>query len=116
MFGNMWELKKMYDKYKVLQEALKNTIIRSKESWIIIDISAEMKIKDIKIEDESMLTPWNKENIEKALKAAFEKWQQKAQEIAMQKTKDILWFDPSNIASMMWWMWQWQMPNIPWLN
>lgn len=114
MFGNMWELKQMYDKYKKLQEALKNTVIRSREWWIIIDLSAEMKIKDIKIEDETILSPENKENVEKAFKVAFEKAQNKAQEIAMEKTKEILWFDPSNIAWLLWWAW-WGMPWIPWI-
>lgn len=31
MFGQIGEMKKMYDKYKKLQDALKNVIIRAKE-------------------------------------------------------------------------------------
>lgn len=114
MFWNLWELKQMFDKYKKLQEVLKNTIIRSREWWILIDLTAEMKVKDVKIEDESLLSPSMKETMENAIKASFEKAQQKAQEVAMTKTKEILWFDPNDLAWMMWWMWGW-MPNIPWL-
>ena len=62
MFGKVGELKKMYDKYKTLQNALKNLIIRAKEGKftdasgveqdaIVIDITGEMKVKDLKIND-----------------------------------------------------------------
>jgi hypothetical protein len=53
--------------------------------------------------------------IENAMKVCFEKAQTKAQEVAMQKTKEILWFDPNDLAWMMWWMWCGWMPKIPWL-
>ncbi len=103
MFGKMWDMTQMYQKYKKLQDSLKNTVIRARESWILIDITAEMKVKDVKIEDESLLDPNSKEDIENAIKAAIEKWQTKAQEVAMEKTKEILWFDPNDMANMMWW-------------
>ena len=56
--GKMGELKKMYDKYKELQKALKNLVIRAKEweftdeNWeksssVIIDMTWEMKIVDV---------------------------------------------------------------------
>jgi hypothetical protein len=31
MFGKVGEMKKMYDKYKALQKALQNLVIRAKE-------------------------------------------------------------------------------------
>lgn len=116
MFWKIWELKKMYDKYKELQKALKNLIIRGKEgkfTWangeeqdaIIVDISWEMKLKDLKINDESLLNPQHKEHLEKLVLACFQKAQNKAQEIAAEKTKEILWFDPSDMANMMWGGW-----------
>ena len=60
MFGKMGEMKKMYDKYKTLQKALQNLIIRWKEGKftdihgeekdsIIVDISGEMKLKDLSL-------------------------------------------------------------------
>lgn len=114
MFWQMGELKKMYDKYKQLQDALKNIVIRAKDGGVIIDITAEMKIKDVLIEDETLLSPSKKSTLEQAIKTCFQKGQAKAQEIAAEKTKEILGFDPSNLAWMLggtgW------MPNIPGLT
>lgn len=117
MFGNLWEMKSMYDKYKKLQKALKWTVIRSREWWVLVDITAEMKVKDVKIEDETLLAVDKKEDIELAIKNAIEKAQTKAQEVSATKTKEVLWIDPNDLAWMMWWLggWGW-MPNIPWLN
>lgn len=115
MFWKMGELKQMYDKYKKLQDALKKLIIRAKESGVVIDITGEQKVKTVTIEDEELLAVDRKEDLEHAIKACFEKWQAKAQEIAMQKTKEILGFDPNDLAGMMWGMWG-GMPKIPWLG
>lgn len=122
MFGQIGELKKMYDKYKKLQDALKNIIIRAKEIQphnekelgILIDISGETKIKDVQIHDpEHILSDDVKKHLEKCMKIAFEKGQTKAQEIAQEKTKEILGFDPSQLASMMGGGAGGGMPNIP---
>lgn len=102
MLWNMWELKAMYDKYKKLQEALKNTIIRAREWGILIDMSAEMKMKDFKVEDENLLSISSKETLEKAVMAAYEKAQNKVQEVATQKTQEILGFNPNDLAGMLW--------------
>lgn len=112
MFGKVGELKKMYDKYKTLQNALKNLVIRGKEGkftdWegnesdaIIVDISGEMKLRDLKINDINLLDPAKKEHLESLITTCFQKAQNKAQEIAAEKTKEILGFDPSNIWSML---------------
>ncbi len=122
MFGQIWELKKMYDKYKKLQDALKNIIIRAKEVQqfdgkelgFMLDISGETKIKEVQIHDpESILADDVKKHLEKCIKIAFEKGQAKSQEIAQEKTKEILGFDPSQMASMMGGN---GMPNIPGLT
>lgn len=105
MFGKIGELKKMYDKYKELQEALQKIIIRAKEEGVIIDINGEQKVKSVTIEDTSLLAIDQKEKLERAIKSCFEKWQTKAQEIAMAKTKEILGFDPNDLAGMMGGMW-----------
>jgi DNA-binding protein YbaB len=112
MFGKMGELKQMYDKYKKLQDALKKIVIRARENGIIIDMSAEQKVIKIDIEDTDLLAPEKKEVIETALKVAFEKAQAKAQEVAMEKTKEILGFDPNDLAWMMWGMWGGGMPKL----
>ncbi|MCS6982613.1 MAG: YbaB/EbfC family nucleoid-associated protein [Candidatus Absconditabacterales bacterium] len=107
----MGELKKMYDKYKQLQDALKKLIIRAKQGkyinaageeidgGVVVDMSGEMKLKSISINDETLLT--NKPKLEETIKEAFIKAQNKAQEVVAQKTKDILGFDPSDMANMM---------------
>ena len=122
--GKMGELKKMYDKYKELQKDLKNLVIRAKEweytdedwekkSSIIIDMTWEMKVRDFKVNNLELLDPSKKEELEELVVKAFQKAQNKAQEVAAEKTKEVLWFDPSNLA----WMlgggnWGW-MPGIP---
>lgn len=121
MFGKVWELKKMYDKYKTLQNALKNLVIRGKEwkftdaEWneadaIIIDISGEMKLRDLKINDIKLLDPTKKDHLEQLIISCFQKAQNKAQEIAAEKTKEILGFDPSNIGNML------GGGGIPWMS
>ena len=112
MFGKMWEMKKMYDKYKTLQKALKNLVIRAKErkymSWdeelewaIIVDITWEMKLRDLSINDESLLDPSKKSELEDMIVKTFQKAQTKAQEVVAEKTKEILGFDPNDMAWMM---------------
>lgn len=123
----MGELKKMYDKYKELQKALKNLVIRAKEgeftdengekgSSIVIDMTGEMKIRDFKVNDLALLDPSKKEQLEELVVKAFQKAQNKAQEVAAEKTKDILGFDPSNLAGMLGGGNGGGIPNIPGLS
>ena len=116
MFGKLWEMKKMYDKYKTLQKALKNLVIRGKEgkfTWsdgteqdaIVVDISGEMKLRELHINDDSLLDPTKKSQLENLITVCFQKAQTKAQEIVGEKTKEILWVDPSDMASMLGWGW-----------
>ena len=120
----MGELKKMYDKYKDLQKALKNLVIRAKEweytdedwekkSSIIIDMTWEMKVRDFKVNNLELLDPSKKEELEELVVKAFQKAQNKAQEVAAEKTKEVLWFDPSNLAWMLGGGNWWWIPGIP---
>ena len=121
MFGKLWEMKKMYDKYKTLQKALKNLVIRGKEGkfiWfdgteqdaIVVDISWEMKLRELHINDDALLDPSKKSHLEWLITKCFQKAQEKAQEIVGEKTKEILWVDPSDMASMLGGGW------MPWMN
>ncbi len=112
MFGKVGEMKKMYDKYKALQKALQNLVIRAKEwkymldweeqEWaLVVDISWEMKLRDVSINDRSLLSPEKKTELEELIVKTFQKAQNKAQEIVAEKTKEILGFDPNDMASMM---------------
>ena len=120
----MGELKKMYDTYKELQKALKNLVIRAKEweytdedwekkSSIIIDMTWEMKVRDFKVNNLELLDPSKKEELEELVVKAFQKAQNKAQEVAAEKTKEVLWFDPSNLAWMLGGGNWWWIPGIP---
>lgn len=121
MFGKMGEMKKMYDKYKALQKALKNLVIRAKEwkymseneevEWaIIVDITGEMKLRDLHINDETLLDPSKKSELEEMIVKTFQKAQGKAQEVVAEKTKEILGFDPNDMAGML------SGGGIPWLS
>ena len=112
MFGKLWEMKKMYDKYKTLQKALKNLVIRGKEgkfTWsdgteqdsIVVDISGEMKLRELHINDDALLDPSKRSQLENLITNCFHKAQTKAQEIVGEKTKEILWVDPSDMAGML---------------
>lgn len=100
MFGKIGEMKKLYDKYKTLQKALKNLVIRAKEGEfeqngerqprILIDINGEMKIQDLQINDDTLLDPKEKKELQKLLMVAITKAQNKAQEVVQEKTKEIL--------------------------
>ncbi len=120
MFGKLWEMKKMYDKYKLLQKALKNLVIRGKEGrfiWpdgteqdsIVVDISGEMKLRELHINDDALLDPSKKSQLENLITACFQKAQTKAQEIVGEKTKEILWVDPSDMAGL---LGGWGMPGM----
>ncbi|MCX6824051.1 MAG: YbaB/EbfC family nucleoid-associated protein [candidate division SR1 bacterium] len=112
MFGKLGEMKKMYDKYKTLQKALKNLVIRGKEGKfigsdgteqdaIVVDISGEMKLRELHINDDSLLDPSQKSHLENLITNCFQKAQTKAQEIVGEKTKEILGVDPSDMAGML---------------
>lgn len=106
-------MKKLYDKYKTLQDKLKNLLIRAKE-WkfidtdgseredaVVVDMSGEMKLVGFTINDATLLSPNQKQLLESLVIKCFTKAQTKAQEVAWEKTKEILGFDPSDMASMM---------------
>jgi DNA-binding protein YbaB len=49
-----------------------------------------MKLKDLKINDTNLLDPNKKEQLESLIVACFQKAQNKAQEVAAEKTKEVL--------------------------
>ena len=69
-----------------------------------------MKVQNIDIKDIDLLQASKKSEIEWLLKEAFDKAQTKAQQVAMEKTKEVLWFDPNELLGGMAW---WGMPKIP---
>jgi len=114
----LWEYKQMFSKYKSLQKSLENLIIRAKEwkyidaNWeeqsgsVVIDITWELKVKNVTINDESLLSPAKKTELENLLLATMTKAQTKAQEVVQEKTKEILGMDPNDLAWMLWGLWK----------
>jgi DNA-binding protein YbaB len=115
MFWQLGEMKKLYDKYKTLQDKLKNLLIRAKE-WsftdtdgsqrddaIVVEMSGEMKLSNFTINDTTLLSVDKKQVLESLVVKCFVKAQTKAQEVVADKTKEILGFDPSDMAGMMAW-------------
>lgn len=115
MFWQLGEMKKLYDKYKTLQDKLKNLLIRAKE-WsftdidgsqrddaIVVEMSGEMKLSNFTINDTTLLSIDKKQVLESLVVKCFVKAQTKAQEVVADKTKEILGFDPSDMAGMMAW-------------
>ncbi len=108
---DLGQYKEMFTKYKQLDKKLKSLVIRAKEwtymeDWeekpqVVIDISWEMKIKDLHINDEALFTPNRKSELENLLIAAIQKAQNKAQEVVAEQTKEILWVDTNDLAGMM---------------
>ena len=115
---DLWQYKEMFQKYKKLEQKLKNLIIRAKEwkyteDWeekdqVVIDISWEMKLKDLHINDESLLNPSRKWELENLLITAIQKAHNKAQEVVAEQTKEILWVDTNDLA----WMLGWGLPGL----
>lgn len=108
---DLGQYKQMYDKYKQLDKKLKSLVIRAKE-WkymedgeekdqVVIDISWEMKVKDLHINDESLLNPSRKSELENLMLNALQRAQNKAQEVVAQQTKEILWIDPNDLQWML---------------
>ncbi|MBP7061780.1 YbaB/EbfC family nucleoid-associated protein [Patescibacteria group bacterium] len=56
----------------------------------MIDINGEMKIQDLQINDDALLDPKEKKELQKLLMVAITKAQNKAQEVVQEKTKEIL--------------------------
>lgn len=118
-FKDLWQYKEVITKYKQLDKKLKNLVIRAKEwkyieNWeekdqVVIDISWEMKIKDLHINDSSLFDPNKKTDLEKLLITAIQRAQNKAQEVVAEQTKEILWVDTNDLAGMLGW------GGLPWL-
>lgn len=108
----IWQMKQAYDKYKSLKKSLDNLVIRAKEwkyidedgnevQWaVVVDLDWEMKLRNFMINDTTLLNPSKKSELENLVIATFQKAQTKAQEVAAEKTKDLLWVDPNNLWAL----------------
>ena len=102
-FSQAKDLMKLQQEAEKIKKELWNTHIEAEVDWVVITVDWEMKIVWTIIEDVNILKDQKK--LESAITAAANKWLKKAQEIAMEKMKDVM---PN-----MWGMWAgW--PSLPW--
>lgn len=114
-FWELWKYKDLLTKWKAMQKELQNLVIRAKEwkyvdeewieqSWaVVIDFTWDMKVRDLSINDKSLLNESNKEKLEKLLLDTIQKWLAKVQEVSTEKSKSILGdVDLWSIKDMLW--------------
>ena len=102
-----------------MKKDLEKLVIRSKEwtyidenwteqNWaIVIDITWELKIKSLVINDVNLLDPSKKSKLEEILVAALQKWLTKAQEVSAEKAKWLFdWVDMNSLWELIWWLWK----------
>ena len=116
---NLWKYKAALSKAKSMKKDLEKLVIRSKEwtyidenwteqNWaIVIDITWELKIKSLVINDVNLLDPSKKSKLEEILVAALQKWLTKAQEVSAEKAKWLFdWVDMNSLWELIWWLWK----------
>ena len=79
---------KMLLRARAVQKELKNTEVEaaSNNGWVSVVVSAEMKVKSIKLSDEAV-NPENKNELEKVLERTIAEALSRAQAVAAEKTK-----------------------------
>lgn len=88
------EMKKLYElqkKAKKVQNELKDLLIEATalEGKILVVFNGEQKIEEITI-DESLLSAGQKKELEKGIKDAITQALKKAQQVAAEKTKEVI--------------------------
>jgi len=83
------ELLKLQQEASKIQNELSNIHIEAEVNWVVITVNWKMEVVNVVIEDKSILNDATK--LENAIKDATNKWFKKAQEIAADKMKDVMW-------------------------
>lgn len=120
MWLPFWKYKDLMStasKFRSMKKNMEKIVVRAKEwtclnsNWeeqwaVVVEITWDMKIRDIKINDDSLLNPSNKSKLEELLMAVIQKWFTKVWEVVAEKNKDLLWWiDAGSLSEMLWWMW-----------
>ena len=92
-FSKAWDLMKLQQEATRIQKELQNTLIESEIDWLVITFDWEMKAVKVDFEKDE-LVPWlsssQKENLQKAILEAINKWVKKSQEVAASKMQWIM--------------------------
>jgi DNA-binding protein YbaB len=89
LFGQAKDLYKLQKQAKKIKKELKNLHIEAEVNGIVITITAEQEVVDIKIPEE-MLTPEKAAELQKNLIEAFNKAIKKAQEVAAERMRGLM--------------------------
>jgi DNA-binding protein YbaB len=101
MLDKAKQLYQLQKKAKEVQRDLKNTEIEasSTDGTVVVVLSADQKIKEIKV-DESLLSPDKKSEIEDKLVKVVSEGLSRAQAVAAEKTKSLMGDMGLNIPGM----------------
>lgn len=89
LFGQAKDLYKLQKQAKKIKKELKNLHIEAEVNGIVITITAEQKVVDIKIPEE-MLAPEKAAELQKSMIEAFNKAIEKAQEVAAERMRGLM--------------------------
>jgi len=89
LFGQAKDLYKLQKKAKDIKKKLKNLHIEAESNGIVVVISAEQEIIDVRVSEE-MMKPENQKKLQDSLKEAFNKAVKKSQEVAAHEMKDLM--------------------------
>lgn len=109
-FSKAQELLKLQQEAAKIKKELENTFIESEVWWLVITVNWEMKVEKVDFETLDLI-PWlskeQKEELQKAILEACNKWIKKSQEVAADKMQWVMKQ-----------MWMWDMLGwwMPWLN
>ena len=89
MFNQMKDLYKMQKQAKEMKKQLKTIEVEAEEDNVVVVVNAAQEVVSIDI-DESLLQAGNKKRIEKAIMAAMQRANKKAQEVAAEKMRPLM--------------------------
>jgi len=89
LFGQAKDLYKLQKQAKQIKKKLKNLHIEAEADGIVVVISAEQEVIEVRVPEE-MMTPENHKTLQVKLKDAFNKGIKKSQEVAAHEMRDLM--------------------------
>ncbi|HRI35961.1 MAG TPA: YbaB/EbfC family nucleoid-associated protein [bacterium] len=89
-YGQAQELMKLQQEAARIKEKLGNTHIEAEVDGVVVTVNGEMQVVSTVIEDTSLLSPSNKEKLQKAFTDAANKGIKKAQEVAAEEMRAMM--------------------------
>lgn len=89
LFGQAKDLYKLQKQAKEIKKKLKNLHIEAEADGVIVVISAEQEVIEVRI-PEAMMTADNHKKLQEKLKDAFNKGVKKSQEVASHEMRDLM--------------------------